>query len=234
MIIMNAQPLNVLIADDHRLFRQGMISLMKTRPDLVHVIGEASTGTEAVTITRTLHPDVVLMDIYMPNGTGLEALRTIGETEPGVAVVMLTASDTDEHLYEAVQMGAAGYLLKDLDANELFDLICGVADGEAAMTRSMAARLLKGLANHSHESTPVDSLTDREIEVLQLVAQGASNPAIAEELCITINTAKTHLKNILDKLQVENRTQAATYALQSGLVEAADDGLPEATHSAGW
>lgn len=231
---MNDQPLNVLIADDHRLFRQGVISLMKTRPDLVHVIGEAASGAEAVEMTRTLHPDVVLMDIYMPNGTGLEALRAIGEAEPDVAVVMLTASELDEHLYEAVQLGAAGYLLKNLDADELFDLICGVANGEAAMTRSMAARLLKGVANQSRESTPIESLTEREIEVLQLVAQGASNPAIAEELCITLNTAKTHIKNILEKLQVENRTQAATYAVQSGLIDTVEDGVPGVNHPAGW
>lgn len=219
---MKELPLNVLIVDDHRLFRQGMISLMKTRPDLVRVIGEASSGAEAVEMTRMLRPDVVLMDIYMPDGTGLEALRAIMETEPDVAVVMLTASELDEHLYEAVQLGAAGYLLKNLDADELFDLISGVVNGEAAMTRAMAARLLKGVA-HSRESTPLESLTEREIEVLQLVAQGTSNSAIAEELYITVNTVKTHLKNILEKLQVENRTQAATYAVQSGLVEPADD-----------
>lgn len=220
---MKEKPLSVLIVDDHRLFRQGMISLMKTRPDLVHVVGEASSGREAVSLARELQPDIVLMDIYMPEGTGLEALRAIMESGADVAVVMLTASELDEHLYEAVQLGAAGYLLKNLDADELFDLISGVANGEAALTRAMAARLLKNVAGHSNEPAPVESLTEREIEVLQLVAQGASNPVIAEELCITINTVKTHLKNILDKLQVENRTQAATYALQSGLVDASDD-----------
>ena len=220
---MKTKPLSVLIADDHRLFRQGMMSLMKTRPDLVRVVGEASSGREAVSMTRELQPDIVLMDIYMPDGTGLEALRAIMESGADTAVVMLTASELDEHLYEAVQLGAAGYLLKNLDADELFDLISGVADGEAAMSRAMAARLLKTVASHSSRPAPVESLTEREIEVLQLVAQGASNPAIAEELCITINTVKTHLKNILEKLQVENRTQAATYALQSGLVDKGED-----------
>jgi len=223
---MKTKPLSVLIADDHRLFRQGMMSLMKTRPDLVRVVGEASSGREAVSMTRELQPDIVLMDIYMPDGTGLEALQAIMESGADIAVVMLTASELDEHLYEAVQLGAAGYLLKNLDADELFDLISGVANGEAAMTRAMAARLLKNVAGHSSQPTPVESLTEREIEVLQLVAQGASNPAIAEELCITINTVKTHLKNILEKLQVENRTQAATYALQSGLVDTGEDHVP--------
>lgn len=211
-------PLNVLVADDHRLFRQGLVSLMKTRPELVRVVGEAETGREAVTLTRRLHPDVVLMDIAMPDGDGLQATQTIRQMMPDVAVVMLTASELDEHLYQAVRMGAAGYLLKNLDAEELFDLIDGVARGEAAMTRTMAARLLKGVASHSASTDQEESLTEREIDVLQLLAQGASNPQIAEELCITVNTVKTHISHILAKLQLENRTQAATYAVQSGLI----------------
>lgn len=215
-------PLSVLVADDHRLFRQGLIGLMQTRPDLVAVIGEAATGCEAVEIARRSRPDLVLMDIIMPEGTGLEALALIRQEVPGTAVVMLTASEEDSDLQEAVRLGAAGYLLKDLDAHELFELISGVAQGEAAMTRTMAARLLKGLAQRSVSDTEeeplLDTLTEREIEVLRLVARGVSNPEIADTLCITINTVKTHLRNILDKLQVENRTQAATYAVQKGLV----------------
>ena len=229
---MKNQPLDVLIADDHRLFRQGLISLMKTRPDLVHVVGEASSGAEAVRMTRSMRPDVVLMDIYMPDGTGLDALRTLMQAGDDVAVVMLTSSELDEHLYESIQLGAAGYRLKNLDADELFDLISGVAQGEAAMTRAMAARLLKNVAGHSERPAPVESLTEREVEVLHLVAQGASNPEIAERLCISINTVKTHLKSILDKLQVDNRTQAATYAVQCGLVEM-DDNLPGANRPTG-
>lgn len=211
-------PLKVLVADDHRLFRQGLISLMKTRPDLVEVVGEAETGSEAVELTRHLNPDMVLMDIYMPNGNGLQAAKCILKQTSQVAVVMLTSSDLDEHLYEAVSLGVSGYLLKNLDAEELFDLITGVGRGEAAMTRAMAARLLKGVANRSNASHEEDVLTEREIEVLRLVAQGASNPQIAKALCITVNTVKTHLRNILDKLNVENRTQAAAYAVQSGMV----------------
>jgi DNA-binding NarL/FixJ family response regulator len=136
---------------------------------------------------------------------------------------MLTSSEEDAHLYEAVRLGAAGYLLKSLDADELFELLRGVMRGEAAMTRSMAARLLKRMATRSNGGDHTDaSLTEREIEVLRLVAHGASNPQIAEELCITVNTVKSHIKNILFKLQLENRTQVAAYAIQAGLISAKD------------
>jgi DNA-binding NarL/FixJ family response regulator len=212
-------PLRILVADDHRLFRQGLVSLMNTRRDLVQVIGEASSGREAVLLARQLKPDVVLMDIYMPGGNGLEAAHAIRHEQPGVAIVMLTSSELDEHLFEAVRLGAAGYLLKDLDASELFDLLDGVSRGEAAMTRAMAARLLKGIAD---KNQPYDDcqepLSEREIDVLRLVAQGYSNPQIADELHISINTVKSHIKNILNKLNLENRTQVAAFAVQSGLV----------------
>jgi two-component system nitrate/nitrite response regulator NarL len=211
-------PLKVLVADDHRLFRQGLIGLMNTRRDLVEVIGEAATGREAVQLAQRLRPDVVLMDIRMPDGDGLQAATQIRQNLPGIAIVMLTASELDEHLYAAVRLGAAGYLLKSLDASELFDLLLGVANGEAAMTRAMAARLLKAVMRHAAQSGAGDALTEREVEVLRLVAQGASNPQIAEQLNITINTVKVHLRNILDKLQVNNRTQAAAYAVRTGLI----------------
>lgn len=211
--------IKVLVADDHKLFRQGLISLIKTRGDEVEVVGEAATGQEVVKAAEELHPDVVLMDIYMPQGDGLQATKEIRERFSDIAVVMLTSSEEDEHLYEAVKLGASGYLLKSLDANELFDLLRGITRGEAAMTRAMAARLLKSVANQATTSDlGQEALTNREIDVLRLVAQGASNPQIAETLCISINTVKSHLKNILEKLQLENRTQAATYAVQSGLV----------------
>ena len=163
------------------------------------------------------------MDIYMPQGDGLQATREIRERFSDIAVVMLTSSEEDEHLYEAVRLGASGYLLKSLDAGELFDLLSGIAHGEAAMTRAMAARLLKSVASQSiNTERGQEALTEREIDVLRLVAQGASNPQIAETLCISVNTVKTHLKNILAKLQLDNRTQAATYAVQSGLVSTLD------------
>jgi DNA-binding NarL/FixJ family response regulator len=211
--------IKVLIADDHKLFRQGLIGLMETREDLVEVVGEAATGREAVQLVDRLCPDVVLMDIYMPDGDGLQALRQIREQYPGVHVVMLTSSESDEHLYQAVQYGAAGYLLKNLDAGQLFELLTGVKHGEAAMTREMASRLLKGVARRSaDQNRGEEALTERELVVLRLVAVGASNQEIAERLMISVNTVKSHIRNILDKLQLENRTQAANYAMNRGLV----------------
>lgn len=210
-------PLKTLIVDDHALFRQGLISLMRTRPDLVNVVGEASSGREAVQRVENLHPDLVLLDIYMPDGDGLQAARGIRKCSPETAIVILTSSEQDEHLHEAFQLGVSGYLLKNLNIGEMFDLLMGVTRGEAVITRSMAARLLKETFRPSAPQNHLGELSQREIEVLRLVARGESNPQIAELLCITVNTVKTHLKNILSKLQLENRTQVAAYAVQSGL-----------------
>ncbi len=210
--------IRVLIADDHKLFRQGLISLMRTREDLVEVIGEAETGLEAVSLAEQLRPDVILMDIYMPQCDGLQATGEIRQRFPEIAVVMLTSSESDEHLYEAVRLGASGYLLKSLDADELFGLLSGVIHGEAAMTKAMATRLLKGIAKRSADPTQGEEpLTERELMVLKLVARGESNAEIAESLSISVNTVKSHLKSILEKLQLDNRTQAAAYAVNRGL-----------------
>ena len=216
--------IKVLIADDHKLFRQGLIGLMKTRDDLVEVVGEAETGEDAVCLAEQLLPDVILMDIYMPQMDGLQAAKQIHLRFPQIAIVMLTSSERDGHLYEAVQLGVSGYLLKSLDAMELFDLLEGITNGETAMTRAMAGKLLKAVANRMADGDKGEqALTERELFVLRLVSSGASNHEIAERLSISINTVKSHLKNILEKLQLENRTQAATYALKHGLVSPRDD-----------
>jgi DNA-binding NarL/FixJ family response regulator len=216
--------IKVLIADDHKLFRQGLIGLMRTREDLVEVIGEAATGIDAIQLAEQLRPDVILMDIYMPEMDGLQAAKEIHIRFPKIAIVMLTSSEKDGHLYEAVQIGVSGYLLKSLDANELFDVLQGVTKGETAMTRAMAGRLLKVVANRlTDEDKGEQALTERELFVLRLVASGASNMEIAQKSSISVNTVKSHLKNILEKLQLENRTQAATYALKHGLVSPRDN-----------
>lgn len=219
--------IRILVADDHKLFRQGLIGLIKTHDELVDVVGEASTGTEAIQLAERLRPDIILMDIYMPDMDGLQATRLIKEKLPEIEVVMLTSSEDDAHLYEAVRLGAAGYLLKSLDADELFDLINGVIEGEAAMTRAMASRLLKGIVQRSNDSEKgEEELTERELAVLRLVAKGYSNAQISEELHIAVNTVKFHIKNILSKLQLENRTQVAAYAVRSGLaVNSSDENL---------
>ena len=215
--------IRVLIADDHKLFRQGLIGLMRTRDDLVEVVGEASTGAEAIQLAEQLLPDVILMDIYMPEVDGLQAAKEIRGRFPNIAIVMLTSSERDGHLYEAVQIGVSGYLLKSLDATELFDLLTGVVKGEMAMTRALASKLLKAVANRMvDEEKGEEALTERELYVLRLVSSGATNAEIAEKLSISINTVKSHLKSILGKLQLENRTQAATYALKHGLITPRD------------
>lgn len=216
--------IKVLVADDHKLFRQGLISLMKTRDDFVEIVGEAETGEDAVKMADELRPDVILMDIYMPGMDGLQAAKEIRERFPKIAIVMLTSSERDGHLYEAVKIGVAGYLLKSLDATELFDLLMGVMKGEIAMTRSMAGQMLKAVAHRAVDSEKGEqALTERELFVLRLVASGASNSEIADTLSISVNTVKSHLKNILEKLQLENRTQAATYAIKHGLVPSQDN-----------
>lgn len=211
-------PLRALVADDHRMFRQGLIGLMSTRKDLVEVVAEAATGHDAVLLAQFHQPDVVLLDIRMPDGDGLQALQRIRQVSPHSAVVILTASERNEHVWEAVRLGAAGYLLKSLDAAELFDLFISIGQGEATLTRATAMRLLKTIGVHASTPEPQGTdLTERELEVLRLVAQGESNQQVAEQLSVSINTVKTHMRSLLSKLQLDNRTQIAAYAVQSGL-----------------
>ena len=209
----------VLIVDDHDLFRDGIASLLRARG--YEVVGEASDGLEAVARARELKPELVLMDIRMPNMGGLEATRLIKAEFPDAKVVILTVSDEEEDLFEAIKSGASGYLLKNLKADVFFGLIAGVASGDAPFSPKMATKMLKEFSRKPDTAKTKEaqhqSLTDRETEVLRLVADGKGNKEIAAELFITESTVKYHLRNILDKLHIENRSQVIAYAARRGL-----------------
>jgi DNA-binding NarL/FixJ family response regulator len=212
--------MRVLVADDHPLFRDGIIGLLQAAD--FDVIGQVGDGQAAVEAALRLRPDIVLMDITMPQMSGLEALRLIKKALPETQVVMLTVSDDDSDLVEAIRSGAQGYLLKSLGTDEFIEMLNGLQQGEAAMTRQTTARLMKGFTESTlRQAEPTDRLTEREIELLELVALGLANKAIAQELSISINTVKYHIKNILQKLGAQNRTEAVTYAIQNGLIDPA-------------
>lgn len=210
--------MRVLIADDHALFRDGLRSLLEARG--VDVVAEAKNGREAVELTRIHRPDVVLMDLAMPEMGGLDATRLITAETPGVAVVVLTASEDDADLFEAVKSGAYGFLPKDLEADRFFALLDGVSRGEPALTPGLARKLLGAFANPSPGSSrAADTLTEREQEVLELLVQGVtSNRDLAARLFVSENTVKYHLRHILEKLHLQNRAQVIAYALRHGLV----------------
>ena len=207
----------VLIVDDHDLFRDGISSLLNARG--YAVVGEANDGVEAIEKARQLRPHLILMDIRMPNMGGLEATRLIKAEQPDVNVVILTVSDEEEDLFEAIKSGAQGYLLKKLKADVFFELISGVASGEAPISPRMAAKMLEEFSRQSVSKTPgkQEGLTKREKEVLNLVARGKTNKEIAGELVISESTAKYHLRNILDKLHLDNRAQVMAYAARRSL-----------------
>jgi len=217
--------MRVLVADDHSLFRDGIVSLLKAAG--MTVVGEAGNGFEAVEQAVRLKPDLVLLDINMPEMDGLEALRRIRAKLPETKVVMLTVSDGDANLVEAVHAGASGYLLKNLGASGFLSSLEGLQRGEAAMTRKTTAQLVSALSSSAQpepQHRGGSGLTTRETELLQLVAAGLSNKAIAQQLHISENTVKYHMKNILQKMNLQNRAEAAAYAVREGLVgEKVDD-----------
>jgi two-component system nitrate/nitrite response regulator NarL len=216
---MGNNPMRILVADDHSLFRDGIVSLLEAAG--FEVVGQVGDGREALTETRRLNPDVVLLDISMPEMNGLEALKLLREESPDIHVVMLTVSEDDSDLLEAIQAGASGYLLKSLSAEAFIELLKGLERDEAAISSQTTARLIKSIGTQTaskHE--PFEKLTEREVGLLRLVADGLSNRAIAQELSISENTVKYHMKNIFQKLNAQNRTEAVTLAMQSGILGA--------------
>ncbi len=216
------EPLRILLVDDHVLFRKGVAALLAARQDM-EVVGEAGDGLEAVARARETMPDVILMDVSMPRCSGLEATQLIKQEMPHVHIVMLTVSDDDRALFAAIKNGAEGYLLKNLEPQQLFDKLEGIRRGEAALSGALAAKILQEFRQPdkrlARQLEGRDELTPREIEVLELVVEGASNKEIAAKLGIQENTVKIHLRNILEKLHLQNRLQAAVYAVRQRLVK---------------
>ncbi len=211
--------MKLLIADDHTLFRESLRSLLTPRG--FEIVGEARDGREAVELARRLNPDIVLMDLSMPGLDGLAATRLISAEMPEVKVVILTASEEDAQLFEAIKSGAQGYLMKSLDSQDFFSLLEGLGRGEPALTPLLAGKLLQEFARKTPaaELHDPDALTDREREVLQLLVRGVtSNRRLAHDLGVSENTVKFHVRHILDKLHLHNRAQVVGFAFRHGIV----------------
>jgi len=213
-----AKPITVLLVDDHEFVRQGVRSFLEARPEYV-VIGEAGSGTQAVKLAAEYAPDVVLMDLIMPDMDGVEATRQVKDISPRTQIVVLTSFHEDEFVFPALEAGATSYILKDVDMDELAEAIARAARGEVTLHPLVAARIIQELhGTNSADINPFTELTPREIEVLKLIAQGLSNSDIAEQLVLSEHTVKGHVSNILSKLHLADRTQAAVYAWQKGVV----------------
>jgi len=208
-------PIRVLIADDHRLFRQGLRQICETVGRL-EVVGEAENGEEAVALALRLKPDVVLMDIRMPVMDGVEATRRIAASVPSARIIILTMYRQDQYVFEAIKAGARGYLLKDIDEQELVDAVRAVHRGEALIDPGLATRLLEEFRRLSQSATDMEDLTPGEMDVLRLAAQGLDNKSIAERLSLSERTVTNRLSEIYQKLHVANRTQAVLLALRRG------------------
>jgi DNA-binding NarL/FixJ family response regulator len=221
---MTSDPIRVVIADDHVLYRRGLQMVVSQDED-IEIVGEAGDGKEAVDRTVELLPDVVLMDVRMPHTSGIQACQTIKALVPSTKIIMLTMSDEESDLYEAVKAGANGYLLKDVPGEEIAEGVRAVHHGDSLISPSMASKLLAEFAQMSKRQgdrpAAVDAphLTDRELEVLRLVARGMANKEIAHKLFISENTVKNHVRNILEKLQLHSRMEAAMYAVRENLLE---------------
>jgi len=210
--------IRVILADDHNMVRIGLKAYFSTLDD-IQIVGEAGTGEQAVRLAAELAPDVVLMDLLMPGMDGVEATRQVKQVSPRTQVIVVTSYHEDEHIFPAIRAGALSYVLKDIDPDDLADAIRLAAAGEAVINPRVGARLVKELHGQRDESiNPFTELTEREMEVLRQIAAGKSNHEIAQALVISEKTVKTHVTNLLSKLQLSDRTQAAVYAWQEGIV----------------
>ena len=219
--------MRVLLADDHALFRAGIASLLRAWG--MDVVGQAADGDEAIELTRRLKPELVLMDVGMSPCNGLEATRVIKTELPDVKVIIVTVSEDEQDLFEAIKSGAEGYLLKGMSEEELGSTLARISAGEPALSPGLATKILDEFARMAREGAgkpagPEDELTDREREVLRLVAEGATNREIASSLYVSENTVSFHMKNILGKLHLKNRAQAAAFAIRAGLADDDDPG----------
>jgi NarL family two-component system response regulator LiaR len=213
-----SDPITVMIVDDHEMVRHGASGYLKAQLD-ISVVAEAESGEEAVRLAREHVPDVVLMDLVMPGMDGVEATRQVKDVSPRTQIIVLTSYHQDEHIFPALQAGAISYLLKDVKASELVEAIRKASKGEATLHPRVASRLIKQFSRGEPDrSNLFTELTEREIEVLTLIARGFTNQKIADELVISIGTVKGHVSNILSKLHLADRTQAAVYAWQEGIV----------------
>jgi NarL family two-component system response regulator LiaR len=210
--------IRLLIADDHAIVREGLQALIDTEPGM-ELVGEAQDGVEVVEMARSLNPDVILLDLVMPRMDGLEAISDIKQADPEARILVLTSFDEDEKVFTAIKSGAQGYLLKDASPQELLRAIRDVHQGEPSMHPTIAHKLMRELQRESELPLTEDPLTERELEVIKLVARGLPNQEIAETLVLSERTVRTHVSNILGKLHLANRTQAALYALREGLVD---------------
>ncbi len=214
---MTGDKIRVLVVDDHRLVREGLTSLLRLQPG-IEVCGEASDGDEALSKAKSLKPDVILMDIRMPGMSGIAAARLIKKDLPDVKIIMLTMMDQEGYVYESVKAGATGYLLKDVSLEELVGSIREVHQGGATLYPEAQAHLLKEYLYLARKNRDTYGLSDRELEILQLLADGLSNKEIADKLFISVQTVKTHIAHIFGKLGVKDRTEAVAEALRKGLV----------------
>lgn len=211
------EQIKVLIADDHPVVREGLFAMLSRQPDF-KVVGEAKDGVEAVEMARRLNPDVVLMDLRMPEMDGVEAMRQIKSTNPDIKFIILTTYSDDEYIFSGLEAGARAYLLKDAPREELFKAIRAVHKGESLIQPVVASKLIDRFAELSRRAPSGEQLTERELEILQLMAKGAANKEISAQLSISESTVKTHISNIFQKLGVNDRTEAVTEALRRGII----------------